>query len=205
MAFGRVLPRKNSKPRYTACCLGWLFLFFAVFSALFSGFFLGLYLVADFLFLLELGVINAHAGEFVLDSHHRMGKEHALLGAVHDGHEFLCLLGAKAHNSPVAAVADGLGDAVGTAVHLSHYRSQKCCALGAELVVFGVMMFVAVEAEGFFDVFFFLRNIVFDFYRLALGQKTRKNAHFRITFRLWIYNTPFYFNGILREKQGRGE
>ena len=149
-----------------------LFLFLAVFSALFSGFFLGLYLVADFLFLLELSVIHAHASQFMLDGHHRVGQEHALLGAVHNGHEFLCLFGAKAHSGAVTAVADGFCDAVRTAVHLGHYRGQQGCALGAELVVFGVMVFVAVEAEGLFDVFLFLRNIVFNFYRLALGQKT---------------------------------
>ena len=36
----------------------------------------------------------------------------------------------------------------------------------------------ALNTEGLSDIGLFLRNIVFDFYRFTLGQKTGKNAHF---------------------------
>ena len=170
----------NASPSPALCLeiiLG-LFLFFAFLGTLLGGFGLGFNLVVDFLFLLELGIINAHAGQFVFDGHYGVAEQHAFLGAVHNGHKFLRLFGTKTYNRPVAAVTDGLGNAVRAAVHLGHYGGEQRRALRAELVALGVMMFVAVEAEGLFDIFLFFGNIVFDFYRFTLGQKTGKNAHF---------------------------
>lgn len=167
---------------------GALFLFFPFFGAFLGGFFLGLDFVVDLFGLLVFGIIHAHAGQLVLDCHHGMGQEHALLGAVHDGHEFLRLFCTEAGSGAVATVTDGFRDAVGTAVHLGHNRCQQGRAFWAEFVAFRIMMTMAIYAEGLFDVFLFLGNIVFDFYRLTLGQKTRKNAHFV---------SPFDINGYI--------
>ena len=159
------MQRKTAREGTPLRQLRWqLFLFLLILGLLF-----GLGFVVHFLLLLVLGVVHAHAGQLVLESHDGMAQEHAGAGGVHDLQEVMGLLGAKA--GPVAAVADGLGDAIGAAVHLGHDRGEKGCALGAELVAFCVVMLVAINAEGLADIGLFLRDVVLYLGGLALRQE----------------------------------
>ena len=159
------MQRKTAREGTPLRQLRWqLFLFLLILGLLF-----GLGFVVHFLLLLVLGVVHAHAGQLVLEGHDGMAQEHAGAGGVHDLQEVMGLFGAEA--GTVAAVTDGLGDAVGAAVHLGHDRGQKGRALGAQLVVGGVVVLVAINAEGLADVGFLLRDVVLYFGGLALRQE----------------------------------
>ena len=102
----------------------WLFFCFSVFGAFLGRFFFGFDLVVDFFGLLIFGIINAHAGQFVFESHDGVAQEHALLTGTHDMQEFLGLFGAKAVDGAVTTIADWFGDTVRAAVHLGHNRGE---------------------------------------------------------------------------------
>lgn len=133
-----------------------LFLFFAFcLSSLFFGF--------DFFFgffcLFVLCVVNAHTCKLVFDCHDWMLEQHAFLGAAHDLAEFACLAGTE--TGDFAAVTDWLCDAIGTAVHFGHDGSQQCSTFWTELVIWCMMIAMAVNSEGFFDISFFFWYIIF--------------------------------------------
>ena len=166
----KLLRAKKNCRRAEALRQWQLFLFLFI-----LGLFFGLGFVVYLFLLLVLGVVNTHAGQLVLEGHDGMAQEHAGAGGVHDGQEVVGLLGAEA--GTVATVADGFGDAVGAAVHLGHDRGQQGRALGAQLVAGGVVVLVAIDAEGLADIGLFLRDVVLYLGGLALRQEAGKNAH----------------------------
>lgn len=54
-------------------------------------------------------------------------------------------------------------------------------------------MAVAVQAEGFADIGFFLRDVVFYFYRFSLRQETGKHTHIQSPFVLVYLNIVSVF------------
>ena len=143
-----------------------LFLFLGFCFGLFLGIlYLGVSLFLLALFLLMLGVVKAHAGHFMLDGHDGMAQQHAGLAGGHDLPELFVLGIAEAGH--LAAVADGLGDAVGAAVHFRHDRCQQGRTFRTEPVAGGFMMAVAVNAKGLADVRFFLWDVILYFRLLS--------------------------------------
>ena len=169
--------------------LVFLFLFFL--CACLCRLFLCLRPVTDLLFLLVLGVVNAHARQLVLDRHDRVAQEHTALRAVHDRKEVLRRLCTEAR--ALAAIADRLGDAVGTAVDLRKDGGEECRAGGAELAFFWTVVLFAVYAEGLTDVLLFLRNVVLQFGWLALRKEAGKDVHcVHLCFRLFLARMRFF-------------
>ena len=154
---------------YTAFFVSSLFFLLFFLCACLCSLLLCLYLVADLLLLLVLRVVNAHTRQLVLDCHDRVSQEHAALRAVHDGEEVLRRLCPEAW--AVAAIADRLRDAIGTAIDLRKDGCEKRRAGGAELAALRTVVLIAVYAEGFADVLLLLRNVVLEFGRLALRQE----------------------------------
>ena len=105
----------------------------------------------------------------MLDRHDRVAQEHAALRRVHDREEFLRCLRAEAR--AVAAVADRLCDAVGTAIHFRKDGCKEGGAGGAQLSFLWAVVLLAVDTEGLADVLLFLRNVVLEFGRFALRQE----------------------------------
>lgn len=143
--------------------------FLALFDAFFCCLFACLYLVVKFFLLLMLGIVDTHARELVLDGHNGMAQEHSALRALHDGQELLRCL--RAETRAVAAVADRLCNAVGAAVDFRKDGCEQRRAARAELAAVLLVMLAAVNAEGFADVFLFLRDVVLNFGRFALREE----------------------------------
>ena len=150
--------------RFLLCCF-FLFFLCACFCGLLSRF----QLFAGFFVPLVFRVVHAHAGDLVPDRHDGVAQEHAALGAVHNGEEFLRRL--RAETRTVAAVADRLCDAVGTTIHLCKDGGEERGAARAELPVPAAVMIFAVDAEGLADVLLLLRDVVFKFWRFALREE----------------------------------
>ena len=109
----------------------------------------------------------------MLDAHDGVLEVHAAAVAVHDGEELARLSLAEALRCELAAVADGLRDAVAAAVHARHDGCEQCRALRAELVARGAVMGMAVDGEGLLDGILFLWNVVLYLDGFFLRQKFR--------------------------------
>ena len=126
-------------------------------------------LVVGLLLLLVFYVVHAHACQLVLDRHDRVAQEHSTLCGLHDCKEVLCCLRTEAR--AVAAVADRLCDAIGTAVNLCEDGGEKCRAGRTEFAVFRLVVLCTVDAEGLADVLLLLRDVVLQLGRLAFRQE----------------------------------
>ena len=140
----------------------------------------------------------------MLDRHDRVAQKHTALRAVHDGKELLRCL--RAETRALTAIADRLGDAVGTAVDLRKDGGEECRAGGAEFAFLWAVVLFAVYAEGLTDVLLFLRNVVLQFGWLALRKEAGKDAHcvhlcFRLIY-IGLYYSPFgHFTDFFWKKQ----
>ena len=135
------------------------FRFFPTFSFLFFRLALACEFFRSSFVLLLLCVVNAHFHDFVAYRHDRVAYEHSLAGAFHDFHESGVVFFTEAHN--IAFVADRLRYAVTAAVHFREDDGEQSVAFRAKLAVLCAVVGVAVGCEGFFDVCFFLRKILF--------------------------------------------
>ena len=115
------------------------------------------------------GIVDAHARELMLDRHDGVAEQHAALRSLHDREELPRRLWPETRT--VAAVADRLRDAVRTAVDFGKDGREERRTVRAELVAALFVMFAAVYAEGFADVFLFLRDVVLNFGRFALREE----------------------------------
>ena len=149
----------------------YLFVIFLLFflCAFFCSLFLSLYTIAGLFLLLLLRIVDAHACDLVLNCHDGVAQEHAALRALHDREEFLRCF--RAETRTVAAVTDGLRDSIGAAIHLRKDGCEECRTGGAQFPFFRTVVFLAVNAEGLADVFFFLRDVVLEFGWLALREE----------------------------------
>ena len=151
-----------------------------------------LLLIGSLFVTLHFGIFRAEGSNLVLDGHNRVGEEHFLLTALHDLHKVIGKTFAEAWSFTL--LTDGLADTVGATINFKQDGRQDGSTLGAEFVIGGAMIGVAVFAESLADSFFFLRDVVFQFGFLAFGQETFnlvENSHNK---------TPFYQLGMRNEE-----